>query len=86
MAEPDLLFDGPEDARWTLILAHGAGQPKSAPFMETIAQGVAARGVRVVRFDFPYMALAQRTHTKRPPDRIPVLRQRFRSVIEEVGK
>jgi predicted alpha/beta-hydrolase family hydrolase len=76
----DLLVDGPARAKTLLILAHGAGAPMDSPFMETIAAGVARGGVRVARFEFPYMA-ARRGGGKRPPDREPVLRQRWEEVV-----
>ncbi len=70
-----LLVDGPDEAPATLVLAHGAGAPMDSPFMNTVAQGVAGKGVRVVRFEFPYMA-ARRTSGKRhAPDREPILIQ-----------
>ncbi len=54
--EPSVfLFDGPEDASITLLLAHGAGAPMNSSFMNVIARGVAEGGVRVARFEFPYM-------------------------------
>ena len=40
----------------TLILAHGAGAPMDSPFMERIAELLAAQGIAVARFEFPYMA------------------------------
>ena len=80
-----LIVDGPDQAPITLVLAHGAGAPMDAPFMNTIARGVAGRGVRVVRFEFPYMA-AQRLSGKRgAPDREPVLLQSWRGVVEKLG-
>ena len=51
----ELLTDGPEDASATLVLAHGAGAAMDSPFMQTIAEQVAAAGIRVLRFEFPYM-------------------------------
>jgi predicted alpha/beta-hydrolase family hydrolase len=48
----------------TLVLAHGAGAPQAHPFMVAFAEGLAARGIDVVTFDFLYAA-AQR----RLPDR-----------------
>jgi predicted alpha/beta-hydrolase family hydrolase len=69
-----MLFDGPADAEITLVLAHGAGAPMEAPFMQAMAQGLATAGLRVVRFEFPYMAERRRTGKKRRPDREPVLR------------
>jgi uncharacterized protein len=79
------LFDGPDDATHTIILAHGAGGAMDTPFLNTMARGLAARGVRVVRFEFPYMA-ARRTGGKRgAPDRQPVLLESWRTVVEEIG-
>ncbi|MFY7696866.1 MAG: alpha/beta family hydrolase, partial [Cyanobium sp.] len=51
-----LLIDGPADAPATLVLAHGAGAPMDSPFMAAMAIGLAERGWRVLRFEFPYMA------------------------------
>ncbi len=52
----NLIVDGPERARRTFVFAHGAGGPMDSTFMTAVANGVAARGIRVVRFEFPYMA------------------------------
>ena len=70
--DPDWLLDGPPlgaaiDA-WTLVLAHGAGQGMDSPFMETMARLIAERGLRVVRFEFPYMQAMRRGGIRRPPD------------------
>jgi len=53
-------------------------------FMAEFAALVAAEGIRVVRFEFPYMA-ARRTGSRRPPDREPVLRRTWLEVIEVLG-
>jgi len=82
MAMTDLLVDGPADASWHLLLAHGAGQGRDAPFMATLAAGLAAGGLRVYRFNFPYMMQMQATGRRRPPDRAPVLQAAFIEVIE----
>ncbi|MDE0254731.1 MAG: alpha/beta hydrolase [Rhodospirillaceae bacterium] len=79
------LTDGPDGAPLTLILAHGAGAPMDSPFMDRIAEGVAAAGWRVVRFEFPYMAARRATGAKKPPDREPVLTGTWRSVIADLG-
>ncbi|MCA1939802.1 MAG: alpha/beta fold hydrolase [Caenispirillum bisanense] len=80
-----LLDQGPPDARLTLVLAHGAGAPMDSPFMDTMANGLAAAGHRVVRFEFPYMAGRRDGGTKRPPDRQPVLLDCWRQVIADLG-
>jgi uncharacterized protein len=79
------LTDGPPDAKDILVLAHGAGGAMDTAFLNKVAAGVAACGVRVVRFEFPYMA-ARRTGGKRgAPDREPILLESWRSVIRELG-
>ncbi len=85
MTFADLLTDGPETAPLTVVLAHGAGAPMDSPFMQAVARGLAARGLRVVRFEFPYMAMRRRTGGKRPPDRQPVLLDTWRRVIAQVA-
>jgi len=81
----DLIIDGDAGARVTLVLAHGAGAPMDHPFMNTIAAGVAGKDVRVVRFEFPYMAARRTGGRNRAPDREPVLMQSWREVIAKLG-
>lgn len=85
MTIPDLVTDGPEDAPVTIALAHGAGAPMDSPFLAAYAAGLAARGHRVVRFEFPYMAARRDDGVRRPPDRAPVLIETWRAVIDHVG-
>jgi hypothetical protein len=68
------------DARATLILAHGAGGRMNSPFLNFIAEGLAESGVRVVRFEFPYMRARRRV-----PDPPAVLMDAWRAVIEKFG-
>jgi uncharacterized protein len=79
----EFLTDGPEGAP-LVALAHGAGAPMDSPFLATVAAGLAARGLRVLRFEFPYMA-ARRRGERRPPDREPVLRATWAAVADELG-
>lgn len=58
------------------VLAHGAGQGQSSPWMIRYARGLADRGLDVVTFDFPYMQAGRRA-----PDRAPVLEDAFRRVV-----
>jgi predicted alpha/beta-hydrolase family hydrolase len=74
------LVDGPEDAPQTLILAHGAGAPMDNRFMQAFATGLAGAGIRVVRFEFPYMA-ARREGRRPGPDREAVLLDTWRAVV-----
>lgn len=74
------LIDGPADAPKTYVLAHGAGGPMLSPFMKTVARGIAAAGIRVVRFEFPYMAARRKR-----PDPQNILLDCFRDVVSELG-
>jgi predicted alpha/beta-hydrolase family hydrolase len=73
---------GPEQAGSCLILAHGAGQGPDSPFMNGIAERLAASGLRVIRFSFPYMARMQREQRRRPPDPEAVLVDTFLAVVD----
>jgi predicted alpha/beta-hydrolase family hydrolase len=79
-----LRYDGPERAPDTIVLAHGAGAPMDSPFLEHFAAGLAARGLRVVRFEFPYMD-ARREGRRPPPDRESVLLDHWRGVLAALG-
>ena len=82
----DLLIDGKASARTKFVLAHGAGLAMDSPFMAHFAEGLAAAGFGVVRFEFPYMQ-ARRTEGKRKgPDRPQALMDHWRAVIGEVGR
>ncbi|MBF0247286.1 MAG: alpha/beta fold hydrolase [Alphaproteobacteria bacterium] len=85
MTVPDLLIDGPDDAPVTVVLAHGAGAPMDSDFMAAFADGLAARGLRCVRFEFPYMAERRVDGKKRPPNRAPALLDAWRAVIDHFG-
>lgn len=85
-AGADLLFDGPDSAPLTVVLAHGAGAPMNTPFMNEVARGLAADGFRVARFEFPYMR-ARRESGRRggAPDREPILRNAWKDVVGQLG-
>jgi predicted alpha/beta-hydrolase family hydrolase len=80
-----LLVDGPETAAKSLLLAHGAGAPMDSPFLQRIAEGVAGSGVRVIRFEFPYMRRRRETGRRGVPDPQPLLMRSFRDMIDELG-
>ncbi|XLX42321.1 alpha/beta family hydrolase [Ectopseudomonas mendocina] len=81
---PCIWDEPPQVAFSTLILAHGAGAPMDSPFMQHMAQGLAARGVRVVRFEFAYMAQRRVDGRKRPPNAQAQLLQQWREVHAQV--
>ena len=45
----------PERAQACFVFAHGAGAGMTHHFMETVATGLAARGIATLRYQFPYM-------------------------------
>lgn len=81
------LFDGPDPGEHgiTIVLAHGAGAPMDSPFMNVMARGLAAEGLRVARFEFPYMRARREEKRNKPPDREPVLREAWLTAISELG-
>ncbi|MGH8201043.1 MAG: alpha/beta hydrolase family protein [Steroidobacteraceae bacterium] len=54
------LFDLPSTPRAVFVLAHGAGAGMEHPSMQTVATGLARRGVASLRYQFPYMELKSR--------------------------
>jgi hypothetical protein len=59
------------------VLAHGAGAGMRHPFMEAIAQRLAAREIATLRYQFPYMEQGGRR-----PDPEPVALATVRAAIE----
>ena len=59
-----------------VVLAHGAGAGQRHPFIVNVARQIAARGIEVVTFDFPYMHRGRKA-----PDPAGILEECFRRVI-----
>lgn len=70
----------------TLILAHGAGAPMDSDWMTGMAERLAARGINVLRFEFPYMAQRRLDGGKRPPNPQAKLLESWREVYREVRR
>ena len=68
----------------TLVLAHGAGAPMDSPFMDDIAARLAERGIAVLRFEFPYMAMRREDGRRRPPNPQKQLLECWRRVYAQV--
>lgn len=84
MDKTGLIFDGPADGP-TVVLAHGAGAPMDSPFLNVMAAGLGAAGLRVARFEFPYMRRRREEGKRGAPDREPALRAAWKEVIAELG-
>jgi predicted alpha/beta-hydrolase family hydrolase len=54
------LLARPANARWLLVLAHGAGAGMTHPFMENLCAELAADGIATFRYQFPYMEQRRR--------------------------
>ncbi|MEO6395062.1 MAG: alpha/beta family hydrolase, partial [Devosia sp.] len=80
----NFLFDGPEDARVTLMLAHGAGAPMDSASMNATAKVLAAAGFRVARFEFGYMA-ARRRGERKPPPKAEKVMPEYVAAIDDLG-
>ncbi len=81
----DFLNDGPADARWRLLLAHGAGAPMTSPFLDRFAGLLAASGLLVTRFEFPYMAARRSGGKRTPPPRAELLTGDYEAAVSEAS-
>lgn len=79
------LFDGPEDARVTLLLAHGAGAPMDSASMNATAKALSERGFRVARFEFGYMASRRTPAGKKPPPKAEKVMPEFIAAVDDLG-
>ncbi|MEW6683030.1 MAG: alpha/beta family hydrolase [Nitrospirota bacterium] len=70
------LLERPRDARWLLVLAHGAGAGMRHAFMEALPRELADCGVATLRYQFPY-----RQHGRPRPDPPAVLIATVRAAI-----
>lgn len=75
------LLDRPDAARAVLVLAHGAGAGMEHPSMQTVAEGLAKRGVATLRYQFPYME-----HRSRRPDPPALCHATVRAAVAEAAR
>lgn len=80
----NFLFDGPEDARVTIMLSHGAGAPMDSASMNATTKVLAAAGFRVARFEFGYMA-ARRSGERKPPPKAEKLIPEYIAAVDDLG-
>ncbi|HEY5716607.1 MAG TPA: alpha/beta fold hydrolase [Psychromonas sp.] len=81
----NIIYSGASDGP-LFVFAHGAGAPASSDFMETITKGLVLRGIRVARFNFPYMQQRIDNGTRRPPERAPKLIAQFQRLIANLDQ
>jgi predicted alpha/beta-hydrolase family hydrolase len=80
----EFLTSGPDDARITVLPAHGAGGPMDSKSMATAADALAAAGFRVVRFEFGYMASRRASGSRRPPPRADKLNGEYVAAVTQL--
>ncbi|CDZ38943.1 alpha/beta hydrolase [Neorhizobium galegae] len=78
------LIEGPEDARVTILLAHGAGAPMDSASMTAATDALSAKGFRVARFEFGYMAARCTSGDRKPPPRAETLNPEYKAAITEL--
>jgi predicted alpha/beta-hydrolase family hydrolase len=78
------LIQGPEDAHFTILLAHGAGAPMDSASMTAAAKALSATGFRVARFEFGYMAGRRTSGDRKPPPRAETLNPEYKAAIAEL--
>ena len=86
MTSIPMLSDQAENPSALLLLAHGSGLPMDSPFMADVAARIAARGVTVLRFEFPYMSDRRTGGSKRPPPRAEKLCDFYQDAITQVRR
>jgi predicted alpha/beta-hydrolase family hydrolase len=75
------LYLVPADARACYVLAHGAGAGMAHPFMASVAEGLAGRGIATLRYHFPYME-----HGSRRPDSPGLAQKTVRAAVAEAAR
>lgn len=78
----DFLLNGDAPGRPTVLLAHGAGAHMDTPWMSAVAEGLAARGLRVARFEFAYMSARRDGGSRRPPGKAETLIPEYLAAID----
>ena len=76
--------NGPNDGP-VYLFAHGAGADMNSEFISQVAEKLGEKGIRVVRFNFPYMIKRLEDGKRRPPDRAPKLLAAYEEVVKQLN-
>jgi predicted alpha/beta-hydrolase family hydrolase len=76
------LFDGPEKAKATILLAHGAGAPMDSAAMNAVTKALVTTGLRIARFEFAYMASRRTGAGRKPPPRAEKVMSEYIAAVE----
>lgn len=80
----ELIQSGPIDGP-AYLFAHGAGADMNSEFIAQVAEKLAEKGIRVVRFNFPFMIKREEDGKRRPPDRAPKLLLAYEEAIKQLN-
>jgi predicted alpha/beta-hydrolase family hydrolase len=75
------LVQAPPDPSACYVFGHGAGAGMRHAFMAAVAEGLAARGIATLRYQFPSMELG-----KKRPDPPPVAHATVRAAVEQAAQ
>ena len=78
----EFLEIGPKKSRATILLAHGAGAAMDSPGMTLIAEALAEAELKVVRFEFGYMAQRRVGGSRKPPPKAEKMIPDFEAALE----
>jgi predicted alpha/beta-hydrolase family hydrolase len=81
----EFLFDGPDDAKLTILLAHGAGAPMDSASLNAATMALTTAGLRVARFEFGYMASRRSSSGRKPPPRAATLKSEYIAAIDALN-
>ena len=80
------IISGPENARATVLLAHGAGAPMDSASLTAAAEALATEGLKVARFEFAYMAARRSEGGRKPPPRADRLKGEYLNAVEALNE
>ena len=75
------LLQAPASSKACYVFGHGAGAGMDHPFMASIAQGLAERGIASLRFNFPFMEQGSKR-----PDSPAVAHAAIRAAVAEAAR
>jgi len=79
------LWQGPKEAYFTILLAHGAGAPMDSASMMAASTALAGAGFLVARFEFAYMAARRTSGSGKPPPRADRLMPEYAAAVAELA-
>lgn len=85
LTTPFSITSGPPGPTPHLILAHGAGAGINNPFLESMSQLLAERGIGVTRFEFAYMSGRRDGGKRKPPPKAEKLIPEYEAMIALVS-